>query len=68
MDQEVTAATLTKEHPPIAAIVGKDVCVLANAFKNDTLQTPGAIGWRALVTKKFGSQLKDNIQVDMALT
>ena len=46
----------------------RDVCVLANAFKNDTLQTPGAIGWRALVTKTFSSQLKDNIQVEMVLT
>ena len=47
---EVTAADLAQHHPPLAQLLGSDVCVMAAAYPTYALSRDGAIGWRGLVT------------------
>ena len=57
---------IAESHPAMAGIVGLDVCVLAAAFPQTALHTPGAIGWRVTVTGKRGSVAKKSLQVNVS--
>ena len=63
---EVGQDAIVESHPATAGIVGLDVCVLAAAFPQTALQTPGAIGWRVTVTGKCGSVANKSLQVNVS--